>query len=179
MVKKERKKEQKKPKSKVEKRLASAKKSAETRVAKVEKNKCETVETVPPMLPIADLLSIVRLGICFFDKDGKITYFNQHFSEITGLQPDKLAGKKLRKNMLWGARGQKDEFQELFVEARESGKPLMRDRLPVGTSEEDQRYWNLNLLPQYEGNAEYSGMYLVIEDVSDSKAQDRHSGANE
>ncbi len=166
MVRKERKQEQKKPKSKVKKKLAPAKKSPVAKVAKVEKNKSETVATVPPMLPIDDLLSVVRLGICFFDKDDKVVFCNEHFSEITGLQLEKLAGKKLRKNMLWGARGQQDEFQELFNQARESGMPLIRDRLQVGTGEENERYWNLNLLPKYENNAEYSGMYLVIEDVS-------------
>ncbi|MGD0857038.1 MAG: PAS domain S-box protein, partial [Dehalococcoidia bacterium] len=166
MVRKELKQEQKKPKSKAKKRLASAKKGSVTGVAKVEKNESKTVETKPPMLPMGDLLSVVRMGICFFDKEGKVAYCNEHFSEITGLQLEKLAGKKLRKNMLWGARGQQDEFQELFAEAKESGKPLLRDCLPVGTGEEEQRYWNLNLLPQYESNVEYSGMYLVIEDVS-------------
>ncbi len=169
MARKERKKEQKKTKSNVEKGPVTAKKSSVAKTAKREARRPEPMETGTPVSPIVDLLSAAHLGICLFNKDDAITHFNQQFSMMTGLELEKLAGKKLRKNALWGVRGQEDEFQQLFTEAKESGKPLTRERLPVGTAEDDQKSWNFNLLPLIDSGAVYTGMYLVIEDVSDNK----------
>jgi PAS domain S-box-containing protein len=77
-----------------------------------------------------------------------------------------LIGKKLKKNVLWGARGAKDEFQELYNKAKESGKPLMVDALRFNSGKGDLRTWNINLLPQAADNRSYSGMWLLIEDIS-------------
>ncbi|RPJ62083.1 MAG: PAS domain S-box protein, partial [Dehalococcoidia bacterium] len=167
MVRKERKKEPKKDKSKADKKPVAEKKARLPKAAKVEKTESTPVAEMRSMPPIIEILSDARLGICFFNKNDEVEYINRHFTEITGLPLEKLAGKKLRKNALWGSRGQEDEFQALFIEARESGKNLVREHLSVGSGKEDQRYWTLNLLPQSDGKSEYSGMYLVIEELSD------------
>jgi PAS domain S-box-containing protein len=169
MARKERKKEQKRTKPNAEKGPVTAKKKAVPKTAKRETRVPKPSETEVPISPVVDCLSAAHLGICLFNRDDTITHINQHFSMMTGLEPEKLAGKKLRKNALWGARGQEDEFQQLFTEAKESGKPLTRERLPVSTGEDDQKSWNLSLLPLNDSEAGYTGMYLVIEDVSDNK----------
>ena len=168
MARKERKKVQKEP-NLAWKRCLLRQKRAVAKPAKREVLISESIEAEAAISPMADLLSAAHLGICLFNGDDTIKHFNQHFSVMTGLEMEKLAGKKLRKNALWGVRGQEDEFHQLFTEAKESGKPLTRERLPVSAGEEDEKSWNLSLLPLNDSGAGYTGMYLVIEDVSDNK----------
>jgi PAS domain S-box-containing protein len=126
----------------------------------------EPVQAVHAMDHLYSVLSGVSSGVCVFTTDDRVEYFNQRFSEMTGL-PDSTIGKKLKKNALWGGRGQKDEFQEIFARARESGAPIILNSQPVGSGEEDQRYWNITLLPQHGEEGGYDGMGLVVEDVTD------------
>jgi len=71
-----------------------------------------------------DLLGSLSAGVCIFDKYGAITFCNGRFAELAGQTVRKLVGRKLRKNVLWGARGQPDQFRELFSRVRESRQAL-------------------------------------------------------
>ena len=70
-------------------------------------------------------------GICIFDKTGMITFCNPSFAAISGLPLRKLAGRKLRKNALWGAPGKADEFRELWHRVKETRQQLTVDAQPI------------------------------------------------
>jgi PAS domain S-box-containing protein len=106
------------------------------------------------------------MALCFFDRDDKIIFCTDSFAALTGSSIESLIGKKLKKNMLWGGRGGKDEFQELYNRAKESGKPLIIDALRINSGKGDLRICNLSLMPQAEDDGRYGGMGLLIEDIS-------------
>lgn len=120
-----------------------------------------------PVQQLTNLMSSVHTGVCLFTKDDWIEYCNPRFFEITGLQEGSVVGKKLRKNALWGGRAQEDEFQAMFAQARESAGPLIVNAHLTASDQQEQRLWNITLLPQYDKNGEYEGMGLAIEDVTD------------
>lgn len=118
---------------------------------------------------MSDLLGDLPQGICFFNKEDVIKYCNASFTVITGCDEESLKGKKLKKNQLWGGRGQKDEFKELFQKVKEAGSPLPVSMLPINSSKVGQRTWNLNLIPQKDDAGDYDGMELIIEDITGKK----------
>ncbi|MBN1375849.1 MAG: PAS domain-containing protein, partial [Dehalococcoidia bacterium] len=168
MARKEQNKDQKKVSSKAEKQPAPAKKRGPAKAVKAAKAKSTPVEITASMQHAMETLSDMQLGGCIFDKEDRIISLNRRFSEVTGLQPEKIIGKKLAKNALWGTGEEQKQFAELFAEARNSGKTIAGERWPAGTGEEGNRYWNITLLPQQEDSKEYSGMYLTIEETCDS-----------
>ena len=155
------------------KRVARAPKAEEVatepvaRAPEVEETATEPTVVIPSVKQLISLLGGVSSGVCLFTKDDQVEYCNQRFSEITGLQETAVVGKKLKKNALWGARGGKDEFQDLFAQARESGLPLIINSRTVVFDKQEQRIWNIQLLPQHDENGEYDGMGLAIEDITD------------
>jgi len=168
MDRKEKKQETKKTKPATRRKQAkTVKKTAGSRAAK--KIETELAQADEKLHKISDLLGDLPQGICFFNKDEVIKYYNDSFAVITGCAPDILKGKKLRKNQLWGGRGQKDEFKELFQQAREAGSPLAVDMLAVNSSKVGERTWNLRLIPQKDETGDYYGMELIIDDVTGKK----------
>ncbi|MGA2157923.1 MAG: PAS domain S-box protein [Dehalococcoidia bacterium] len=129
----------------------------------------ETGQNAPvPLLSVnllTDLLSR-SMALCFFDREDKITFCTDNFAALTGSSSQSLIGKRLKKNALWGARGEKDEFQELYGKAKESGKPLIVNTLHIRPARGDSRIWNLSLLPQADSDEHYAGMGLLIEDIT-------------
>lgn len=114
---------------------------------------------------VNDLLDILPLGICLFNKEDVITYCNDSFTAITGIDKETVIGKRMRKNQLWGIRGQKDELKELFQQAKDNLNPLSMSGVSAASSKYGERLWNINLLPDKDKNGQYAGMSLIIEDV--------------
>jgi len=113
-------------------------------------------------------------GICVFDKTGVITFCNPSFADISGLQLRKLAGRKLRKNALWGAPGKADEFRELWHRVKETGQQLTVDAQPISKPGQPTRYWDLKLTPYLSRKKRFDGMNLRIKDVTeDARLQNR------
>jgi len=106
-------------------------------------------------------------GICIFDKEGTITFCNQSFAAISGLPLRKLAGRKLRKNALWGARGKADEFRELWRGVKETGQQLTVAAQPINKPGQPTRYWDLKLVPYLSKKKRFDGMNLLIRDVTE------------
>jgi PAS domain S-box-containing protein len=165
MVRKKESKTSKRSEAKKEKRPESTRKRA-ARTPKVEEPTREPVLIVPSASQLSSVLSGLSLGVCIFTKDDLVEYFNQPFSQMTGLS-ESAVGKKLKKNALWGDKGPQDEFQGLLTQVRESKAPLILNSHPVGSEGREERRWNITLLPQYDQENEYEGMGLVIEDVTD------------
>jgi PAS domain-containing protein len=80
---------------------------------------------------VTALLGGMPDGICIFDKTGTIAFCNASFAAISGLPLRKLVGRKLRKNALWGVRGEADEFRELWQRARAVGQQLTVAAQPI------------------------------------------------
>ncbi|MHB8085891.1 MAG: GAF domain-containing protein, partial [Dehalococcoidia bacterium] len=114
---------------------------------------------------LIDLLS-PSMALCFFDREDKITYCTDSFAALTGSSTELLIGKRLKKNVLWGTRGGKDEFGELYGSAKESGKPLIVNALHINSAGGGSRFWNLSLLPQMDGDGHSNGMGVLIEDIT-------------
>lgn len=117
------------------------------------------------------LLGSLSAGVCIFDKYGAITFCNGRFAELTGQAVRKLMGRKLRKNVLWGERGQPDQFRELFSRARESRQVLILQAMPVNKG--GTRYWDLVLKPHISRKKKYEGMSLLVEDVTQSREKEK------
>lgn len=150
----------KKPEKTVKRAVKSrAAKKIDTELAQVD-------DKLHKMTAVLDHLS---QGVCLFNKEDAVRYCNESFTRVTGLSIDSLKGKKLRKNQLWGVRGEKDQLRELFQQARESGTSLNLKSLPVHSSKLGERAWNIILSPLKNGASEYDGMALVIEDVTGRK----------
>ena len=147
MDRKDKKQEKKKARTTTRKKQTkTVKGKARTRAA--QKIESELAQVDEKLHKMSDLLGDLPQGICFFNKEEVIKYHNESFSVITGCGPELLKDKKLRKNQLWGGRGQKDEFKELFQQAREAGSRLTVDMLPVNSSKVGDRTWSLSLIPQ-------------------------------
>jgi PAS domain S-box-containing protein len=116
---------------------------------------------------VTALLGGMPDGICIFDKTGTITFCNASFAAISGLPLRKLAGRKLRKNALWGAQGKTDEFRELWQRARETGQQLTVAAQPVSKPGQPTRYWDLKLVPYLSRKKRFDGMNLQIKDVTE------------
>jgi PAS domain S-box-containing protein len=149
------------------KQKKTVKRAVTSRAAK--KIESELAQVDEKLHKMSDLLGDLPQGICFFNKEEVIRYYNQSFSAITGCEADLLKGKKLRKNQLWGGRGHEDEFKGLFQQAREAGNPLTVDRLSINSSKVGERTWKLSLIPQKDEAGGYDGMELIIEDVTGNK----------
>ncbi len=165
MVRKGNKKDTKRAKSNTSVRPTSSKTSRPKPAAAV-KAKEHAAPGAPTLNGLIDLLSRSPLAICLFDKDDKIVYCTDKFAVLTDSSIESLTGKRLKKNALWGARGDKDEFQEIYLRARESGKPLFIDSLHIGSGRTTPAIWNLSLFPQMDEDGGYNGIALAIEDIS-------------
>ncbi len=117
-----------------------------------------------------DLLGSLSAGVCIFDKYGAITFCNGRFAELAGQTVRKLVGRKLRKNVLWGARGQPDQFRELFSRVRESRQALTLRAMPV--TKGGTRYWDLALKPHISRKKKYEGMSLLVQDVTQAREKE-------
>ena len=106
-------------------------------------------------------------GICIFDKTGTITFCNASFAAISGLPLRKLAGRKLRKNALWGEQGKSDEFRELWQRAKGTGQQLTVLSQPICKPGQPTRYWDLKLVPYLSRKKRFDGMNLQIKDVTE------------
>jgi len=116
---------------------------------------------------IVALLGGMPLGICIFDKTGTITYCNPGFSAISGLPLRKLAGRRLRKNALWGVRGEADEFRELWRKAKQTGQQVVVDAQRISRPGQPVRFWNLKLVPYLSRKKRFEGMNLQVRDVTE------------
>jgi PAS domain S-box-containing protein len=177
MDRKDKQKDKKTAKTATRKKQAKTVKRTEgSRAAK--KIESELAQVDEKLHKMSDLLGDLPQGICFFNKEEVIRYYNESFAVITGCGPELLKGKKLRKNQLWGGRSQKDEFKELFQQAREAVAPITVNVLSINSSKVGQRTWNLNLIPQKDKAGDYDGMELIIEDVTGKKPAPDDSLAN-
>ena len=109
MVRKGNKKDGKKSKSKTSVRPASPKSKRPKASAPIKEQSAPA--QLPPVNGLIDLLGRSSIALCFFDGDDKITCCTDNFAALTGSSIESLIGKKLKKNVLWGVRGGKDEFQ--------------------------------------------------------------------
>ena len=116
---------------------------------------------------VKTLMGGMPVGICIFDKTGMITFCNVSFAAISGLPHRKLAGRKLRKNALWGERGQADEFRELWQRAKETGQQLTVAAQPVSRPGKPTRYWDIKLEPYLSRRKRFDGMNLQVKDVTE------------
>jgi PAS domain S-box-containing protein len=116
---------------------------------------------------VTALLGGMPDGICVFDKTGTITFCNPSFAAISGLPLRKLAGRKLRKNTLWGVPGKADEFRELWRKVKETGQQLLVDAQPISKPGQPTRYWDLKLVPYLSRKKRFDGMNLQIRDVTE------------
>jgi len=121
----------------------------------------------PDPAQVKALLGGMPDGICIFDKTGTITYCNASFAAISRLPLRKLAGRKLRKNALWGEQGKADEFRELWQRAMGTGQQVTVAAQPVSKPGQPTRYWNLKLVPYLSRKKRFDGMNLQIKDVTE------------
>jgi len=106
-------------------------------------------------------------GICIFDKAGVITYCNQSFSSISGLPFRKLTGRKLRKNVLWGAPGKDDQFREMWRRVKQTGRQLEVNAQPITRPDQPIRFWDLKLTPYFSKKKRFDGINLQIREVTE------------
>ena len=177
MVRKEKNQEKKKPRTATrEKQTKVAGRKTVVRASK--KIDSELAQVDEKLHKMSDLLADLPQGICFFNKEDVVKYCNDSFASITGYAVETLKGRKLRKNQLWGGRSQKDEFKELFQQARESGERFSAERVSIASSKLGERAWSINLIPQKDGSGEYDGMELIIEDLTEKKPAHEDSLSN-
>ncbi|MDD5493594.1 MAG: PAS domain S-box protein, partial [Dehalococcoidia bacterium] len=125
------------------------------------------VSSEPGALPFENLLQETSAGVCIFDRDNIAVRCNDQLSSITGLSGEQIQGKKLRKNMLAGRRGDIDHIQQLFEQAKKSLQIVRINGLAVTLNSGSSRVWNLKALPQLDRKGNYAGMELVIDDCTD------------
>jgi len=149
-------------------------KKLETGKAKAIREKVITaVSSEPGVLPFENLFQETSAGVCIFDRDNVAVRCNDQFLRMTGLGSEQIQGKKLRKNMLAGKRGDTDHIRELFEQAKKSLKIVRVNGLAVTLNSGSPRVWNLKALPLLDRKGNYAGMELAIEDSADSVSRRR------
>jgi PAS domain S-box-containing protein len=166
MARKERESEQKPRKKTVKQRMPPRKPPVRTAAAVREAAPLAPAD-VPSAVQVADLFQGLRYGVCFLDKEGRVTHCNSRFCEIAGLQVTETLGKKLDTGSLLRPEGEEDRFLAILNEAREAGRPLTLSAIPAWSGTHEETNWNLQLVPQFDQDSAYAGMGLAVEDVSD------------
>ncbi len=163
-------KESKKNRGKEDLKASKPKRAVRKRAAKpkpIVKPEPEPKLTPVTLVNPAELLDGLPIGICLFDGEDRVSYCNDCFLAITGLQPNDILNKKLKPNLICGAAEKPDELQELFQKAKDSGRTVAASGLSIDRDQEGLKTWNISLIPLADEEKRYNGMGLLIEDITD------------